>query len=526
MSDSTPSKTASAPLKVFCSYSHKDEGALDAFRSHLSALRLSGLIEDWHDRKIPPGGDWDKEIRENLDAADLILLLISSDFIDSEYCMQKETARALSRHKARLATVIPVFLRQCVVRGLPFDDLQGAPRDRKWVDQQPSTDKAWTEVTEAVRSAALIRLGVKTWPINPDLPDPWKIPVHPTGVGQQEASASTDSTATQTQPAVLNAGAPVHADIANGEPGKGSIILAHKGLWASLAAFVLLVAGWFVWDQYLNRENNVFLQVAKRYLDQGEYQKAQNSCQKAPASAFRKTCLTVTGLALNDVDDRNVYLEQLKDNGSAYTEVLLGEFRVADFDGENNTETLDLAKKRFDKALQMDKGLASAYFGKGQIEHLSGKPNAAVPLYQQALSLAPESERYQLNLATALADSGDYAKAENLLHKLLATHAEVLLAHAELIEALTRQNKWPEAKKAAKHLQALLTGRGSDVICQPVNLAEWFVLQDGVPAFISSWAYRGVDSLLEKQIYLNHASSSAKGPLIQLPDVDCGVVTR
>ncbi|MEH2249957.1 toll/interleukin-1 receptor domain-containing protein [Nostoc sp.] len=72
-------------LKIFCSYSHNDESLKDELAKHLTMLERQGIISTWHDRKIPPGKEWDQQINENLNTADIILLLVSSDFIYSKY---------------------------------------------------------------------------------------------------------------------------------------------------------------------------------------------------------------------------------------------------------------------------------------------------------------------------------------------------------------------------------------------------------------------------------------------------------
>ena len=84
-------------VKIFFCYAHEDERLLNKLKSHLSPLRRQGLIEIWHDRDIRAGLEWEKEINKHLNVADIILLLISPDFMDSDYCYGKEMQRALER---------------------------------------------------------------------------------------------------------------------------------------------------------------------------------------------------------------------------------------------------------------------------------------------------------------------------------------------------------------------------------------------------------------------------------------------
>lgn len=139
---------------VFFSYSHKDEWLRDELETHLKLLQRQRVISVWHDRKILPGGEWDKEIDARMEGADIILLLVSADFIASDYCWDKEVGRAMQRHEAGDATVIPVLLRSCDWKGAPFGKLQGLPKDMAPVNASKDRDAAWTEVAAGIRAAA------------------------------------------------------------------------------------------------------------------------------------------------------------------------------------------------------------------------------------------------------------------------------------------------------------------------------------------------------------------------------------
>lgn len=83
---------------LFFSYSHRDETLRDALEVHLSMLKCQGVITTWHDRRIGAGREFDQEISQHLEEADVILLLVSPDFLASDYCYEKEMARAMERH--------------------------------------------------------------------------------------------------------------------------------------------------------------------------------------------------------------------------------------------------------------------------------------------------------------------------------------------------------------------------------------------------------------------------------------------
>ena len=144
------------PLEIVISYAHRDQALKDELIVHLSPLRRQGIIADWHDRNINAGADWKKEIDTHLDTAGMILLLVSPDFIASDYCYEIEMKRALERHYAGECRVIPVFLRACDWKGSPFGRLQGLPDDAIPVvsAQWPSRDDAFLRVAQGIRHVA------------------------------------------------------------------------------------------------------------------------------------------------------------------------------------------------------------------------------------------------------------------------------------------------------------------------------------------------------------------------------------
>lgn len=133
---------------VFFSYSHEDEELRNRLEKHLALLKRQNLIESWHDRRILAGSELDSSIGVNLEAADIILLLVSADFLASEYCYSKEMQRAMERHQAGSAVVIPVILKPCDWHSAPFGKVLATPRDGKAVT-------TWANVEEALADASL-----------------------------------------------------------------------------------------------------------------------------------------------------------------------------------------------------------------------------------------------------------------------------------------------------------------------------------------------------------------------------------
>ena len=117
--------------EVFFSYSHNDEELRDKLEKHLSSLKRQSVISLWHDRSISAGNEWAGQIDQHINSAQIILLLVSADFLSSDYCYDIELSRALERHKAGEATVIPIILRPVDWRGSPFSKLQALQRNRQ-----------------------------------------------------------------------------------------------------------------------------------------------------------------------------------------------------------------------------------------------------------------------------------------------------------------------------------------------------------------------------------------------------------
>jgi hypothetical protein len=140
--------------KIFFSYSHADENLRDQLERQLSVLRRQGVIEVWHDRRIGAGQELNTEIDRNLEDADIILLLVSADFLASDYCYEREMMRALERHREGSAIVIPVILRACPWHDAPFGKLMATPTDGRPITQWPDKDQAFLEVANAIKDAA------------------------------------------------------------------------------------------------------------------------------------------------------------------------------------------------------------------------------------------------------------------------------------------------------------------------------------------------------------------------------------
>ena len=144
---------AGTGLRLVIFYSHQDEALRDELETHLKLLRREGLIQLWHDRKIVAGGLWMNRIDENSRQADLILLLVSADFVASDYFYD---VMAVDPN----ATVIPVIVRACAWESAPLlGELEPLPRDGKAVTSWGNRDEAWKDVEDGIRRVVTARRG-------------------------------------------------------------------------------------------------------------------------------------------------------------------------------------------------------------------------------------------------------------------------------------------------------------------------------------------------------------------------------
>ncbi len=150
-------------VSIFFCYAHEDEALLNKLKTHLRPLQRQGLIDVWHDRDISSGSEWEQEIKKHLNEAKIILLLVSPDFIDSEYCYSIEMKQALERHQRGEARVIPVILRYVYWQGI-LGTLQALPTDAKPVRSWSDVDKAFLDVIQGIRTV-VVQLSQK--PVSP-----------------------------------------------------------------------------------------------------------------------------------------------------------------------------------------------------------------------------------------------------------------------------------------------------------------------------------------------------------------------
>jgi tetratricopeptide (TPR) repeat protein len=381
-------------LNLFISYAHEDEALCKRFLNHLSQLRRSG-VDGWYDRRITGGSEWAGQIDEHLEAAEIILLLVSADFLASEYCFDVEMKRALERHVRGEARVIPVILRPCDWQASPFAKLQALPRNGKPVVDWKTEDHGFLNVVEGLRR-----------------------------VVDEMAPAPT-------------------------VPASAAPNLAFKAFpawrpwrWIGAAALALLVgAAIFCWS--ISRK---YLAQGDANLNVGRYTQARQSLAQArrwnPLSGHASLGLAIVELA--DLRSDAVAFQQKLDEllksapRDSRLRVLQGDFHL----GQNRLEE---AGKLYQQAIDLDSGYADAYFRLGSLAHIRGDAGHAIPMFQRAVDLSPGSPSYRNGLADAFFRHGDYQKALDEYERIdrfpsaPLEEANILRLMGQLDQALDKQ---------------------------------------------------------------------------------------
>ncbi len=141
-------------MKLFYSYSHRDEHLRNNVEKHLALLKDEGYIDEWHDRKILAGQEFREEIDSHLETSDIILLLISPDFLASCEC-KREMCKALEQKEKNSTIVVPVIARPCAWKDHEkISGLLAIPTDGKAITQWNNEDEAFLNIYENIRKIA------------------------------------------------------------------------------------------------------------------------------------------------------------------------------------------------------------------------------------------------------------------------------------------------------------------------------------------------------------------------------------
>jgi TIR domain/Kelch motif len=143
-------------VEIFCCYAREDQPLLIELKKHLRLWEHQGLIAIWTDTDITAGTNWQKEIRSHLNSAHIILLLVSPDFLASDYCSSTEMAHAIERYQSGKVEVIPIILRHCAWEDAPFSEIQVLPTNAEPVigPKWHNPDEAFTDIAKGIRQVA------------------------------------------------------------------------------------------------------------------------------------------------------------------------------------------------------------------------------------------------------------------------------------------------------------------------------------------------------------------------------------
>jgi hypothetical protein len=139
-------------VRIFCCYAREDEPLLNNLKTHLKPQQRQGLIHIWHDRDILAGAEWEQEVEQQLNTAQVILLLVSPDFMASDYCYTKEMQQVLARHARGEVRAIPIILRPTDWQITPLGKLQALPRDGKPITTWANRDNAYLDAAIGIRT--------------------------------------------------------------------------------------------------------------------------------------------------------------------------------------------------------------------------------------------------------------------------------------------------------------------------------------------------------------------------------------
>jgi tetratricopeptide (TPR) repeat protein len=377
----------SPPLRVFLSYSHKDEELCERFLVHLSQLKRDGLIEPWHDRRITPGAEWAGAIHNELNAAHIIILLVSPDFLASDYCNDVEMTRALERHQSGEALVVPVIIKPCDWQTSRLAHLQALPKDAKPVVDWKTTDHGFVDAVKGLR-----RLIMEL-------------------CGQAQVHVQTFRMA----------------------------VRRHTGrlVGGFLLALGLLALYW-VWST-----GQRYLKQGTDLLNVGRYANALPALELAKRlNPFSRAAgCGLEAAELDAMRSDSVRFEQRLGEANrqyprcAYLKVLTGDQKYRQGDRKG-------AFAEYQEAAKRDPRLAEAHFDMGRILDLEGEPDSALEEYRMAAHLSPGTPRYHNNLADLYFRREEYDNAIEEYGRI----AKFPLAALEVAKIYRLQGKLDDAR--------------------------------------------------------------------------------
>jgi tetratricopeptide (TPR) repeat protein len=408
------------PLNVFISFAHEDDELCGRLLKHLSQLQREG-VQGWYDRRLTIGTEWEGEIDEHLNSADIILLLITPDFLASKYCYDVEMKRAVERHDQDQARVVPVILRPCDWKASPFGKFSALPKDGKPVVDWQTPDHGFLNVVEGLRRVVM------------------ELRARPTA-----------------QPGAPEGLKPAFREFPKSLP-----------LWRAVLAVLLLAVAWFWWSK-----QQQYIAQGEKLLNIGRYAEARQPFLRALQwNPFRaRASRGLQTAKLYDLMSKPVEFEQqlhrlLKEApNDAYLKVLEGDYELAQ--GRANEALRD-----YQTAADLNPQGAEANFRLCVLYDFLRNSGRALKACQKAVDLSPLSPHYRSNLAGQYFKHGEYQRA---IHEYTQVVDGYPLAKLEMAKIQRLQGDLDEARE---ELEVAVEGLASASVMAslPENALPWIV---------------------------------------------------
>jgi tetratricopeptide (TPR) repeat protein len=421
------------PVRVFYSYAHADEVLRNELARHLRLLQRQGIITSWHDRNITAGSPWKDMIDQHLEDAQVILLLISPDFLASDYCYDIEMRRALERHAKDEARVIPIHLCPVDWQGAAFAALQALPTDARPVTTWANRDEAFKNIAEGIRKAALAM----------------RPPAANIAVVRTDAATSTRVTWPQ---------------------------------WIGVGLLCLAVAGGVLgWYTYKRESGRIapFLEQGQRLLATGQYSSAKKVYKQALAQSWFAQSTAQLGLekaSVYEAEDGTFQRDTIKQRiqriqqhrpHDPHAYLFLGDLQASQ-DAYREAQLL------YKKAIAADPTLAHGYYSLGVILDKLEQPEEALEMYKEAVKHADWYPLYANNLA------GQYCRKKSfrldaikLYQKTLAMDGEFLLPYFDIAACYRALGQLDQAVRYQQKGVALLDT--PTIAAQEKNKQAWYL---------------------------------------------------
>jgi tetratricopeptide (TPR) repeat protein len=400
------------PIHIFFCYAHEDEALLKKLKNHLQPLQRQGLIDTWHDRDISAGTEWKSQINQHLNTADIILLLISSDFMASDYCYDIEMKKALERHERKEAHVIPIILRPVYWQGV-LGTLQTLPKNAIPVLNQNwhSPDDAFFDVAESIRQIIRELQSKEVLVKAKALYDEKRykeaitdftqaISLDPTFAMAYKERGNTYLNLTEYQKAIADFTQAISLDPTY------TFAYVNRGMtYSNLHKYQKAIADF---TQVISLNNPTY--IVNAYNNRGNSYSALGEHQEAIADFTQAISLDPT------------YTFAYVNRGMTYSN--LSEYQKAITD--------------YDQALSIDPAHALAFYNRGMTYSALHEYQKAIADYDQALSLIPRYTEAFYARGMTYSALGEYQKAIADFTQAISHHSSGIL---ELIYALALNNR-------------------------------------------------------------------------------------